>query len=251
MKLLCKVSFKGTNYFGWQKQPKEISVQEVIEKSLSKIINRPVTIYGSGRTDSGVHAKGQTFHFEISPEELARFQSSIEKLRYSLNCVLPEDIHIKEIIEVNADFHARYSVREKIYKYYINFHEYDVFAGDFELNYRNNCDICLLETALKKFVGQHCFINFTSKEEDEDNFVRNIYEIGFEYDKQNKKCIITFKGDGFMRYMIRLIVGTCLAVASEKEKLAYIDNLLNNTENRTTSQYKAPSKGLVLDEVKY
>lgn len=251
MKLLCKVSYNGTSYCGWQKQPNDVSIQETIETSLSKLFNRVITIYGSGRTDSGVHAKGQTFHFEIEKEELSRFNDSIEKLRYSLNCVLPKDIHINEISEVHPDFHARYSVREKVYTYHINFGEYDVFNGEFELNYHHDIDICLLEASLKKYVGEHSFINFTTKEEDEGNYIRNIFDILFVYDKQNKKCSITFKGDGFMRYMIRLLVGTALAVASKKEDITYIDKLLSNTDVREVTPHKAPSKGLILEDVKY
>ena len=251
MKILCKTSYKGTNYKGWQKQVNDNSIQEEIEKSLSRIISRNIAIYGSGRTDSGVHAKGQTFHFEIEEKELSKFNSSLEKLRYSLNCVLPDDIHINEINEVNNDFHARYSVREKIYSYHINFGEYDVFNGDYELNYRSDLDICLLEVALKKFVGEHNFKNFTSKEEDEDNFVRTIYDISLKYDKLTKKAVITFKGDGFMRYMIRLIVGTSLAVASNKEDLSYIESNLIQESERNVTSYKAQGKGLILEDVIY
>jgi len=114
MKLLAIVEYLGTSYHGWQKQINANSVQEEIEKVLSQILNTEINIYGSGRTDAGVHAKGQTFHFEVNKEV------DLAKLLYTSNMLLPNDIHIKEMKEVDNDFHARYSAKKKVYEYLIN-----------------------------------------------------------------------------------------------------------------------------------
>ena len=112
MRLLGVVSYKGTNYAGWQKQPNALGVQEVIEKELSKFFNTEITIFGAGRTDAGVHAYGQTFHFDVDVDEL-----DIDRLIYSLNKMLPDDIKIVDMEEVEESFHARYSAKGKIYSY--------------------------------------------------------------------------------------------------------------------------------------
>ena len=114
MRILALVSYNGTNYQGWQKQPNGITVQETIEKELSRIFNREVKIYGSGRTDAGVHALGQTFHFDIDVDMI-----DLDRLIYSLNSLLPPDIKIENMEEVEEDFHARYSAVEKVYSYSI------------------------------------------------------------------------------------------------------------------------------------
>ena len=105
MKLLCCVTYKGTEYQGWQKQPGTPTIQGEIEKVLSQILNSEINIQGSGRTDAGVHAENQYFHFETEKE------IDLDRLRYSANCLLPKDIFIKSISKVNDDFHARYSAK--------------------------------------------------------------------------------------------------------------------------------------------
>ena len=102
MRLLARVKYKGTRYAGWQRQPNVLSVQEVIETELSKYFNTSIVIYGAGRTDAGVHAFGQRFHFDLDVDEL-----DIDRLLYSLNRMLPDDIQVDDIEEVDEDFHAR------------------------------------------------------------------------------------------------------------------------------------------------
>lgn len=245
MRLLGKVSYKGSKYQGWQKQTAAPTVQEEIEKVLSKILNTPISIYGSGRTDAGVHAICQTFHFDVEKEV------DIDRLKYSVNCCLPEDIYISELKEVDENFHSRYSAKGKVYRYDIQFGERDVFSKELEATISIPTDISLLEKALQLFVGKHDFKDFTSKEEDEDKFVREIYKINLEYSVQTKKASITISGNGFMRYMIRFIVGASLAVAQNKESLDFIEYHLKEKNEREIISYKAPSEGLYLVDVIY
>ena len=245
MRLLCQVSYKGTNYQGWQRQKDAPSVEETIEKVLSQILNQNILIYASGRTDAGVHANKQYFHFDIDKE------IDINRLRYSANCLLPKDIFINEIKQVADDFHARYSAKGKTYLYLIRFGERNPFNFDYEANIPQDVDINLLSKVLKQFEGEHNFQDFTSKEEDENNYVRTIYSVETIYYSDAHQFAITFKGNGFMRYMIRDMVGAALAVALKKEKEDYISYHLSSKEKREIVSYKAPAEGLYLVDVNY
>lgn len=245
MRIFAKVSYKGNNYQGWQKQVNAPTVQEEIEKVLSKILNTQISIYGSGRTDAKVHAVNQTFHFDVDKDV------DLDRLRYSVNSLLPEDIYVKSMEEVEKDFHARYSAKKKIYRYVIHFGHRDVFDNDLQATVLEKCDVELLKQALQQFVGKHNFQNFTSKEEDETGFIREIYEICTDFDEENNNLSITLVGNGFMRYMIRFIVGTAIAISQNKEKIAFIKERLEETKQRNIVSYKAPSEGLYLQDVIY
>ena len=249
MRVFCVVQYKGTKYYGWERQIGQISVEEEIENALSKIFNQEINIFGSGRTDAGVHALGQTFHFDVDENKYDKFD-----LMYRLNCILPEDINIEEVtyLEEGSDFHARYSAKRKVYEYRLSQNAKNPFRYDqCWMIARANFDTKLLELGMEKFLGKHNFINFTSKEEDNDGFIREIYEIKWGFDEENREIGIRIEGNGFMRYQIRYIVGTLVAVATRKVDLDYIDEKLNNTEHRSITAYKAPAHGLYLMEVKY
>lgn len=245
MKILAKVAYKGTNFIGWQVQPKGKSIQGIIEQKLSKILNTPTTIYASGRTDAGVHALGQTFHFEVFKDV------DINKLRYSLNCLLPKDIHILSMQYVDDDFHARFSAKSKTYEYRIYLGEESPFNVEYVYTFLRPLDISRIQTALPKFLGQHDFKDFTSKEEDEDNFIRRIDFVDFKFDRNSKIATIKFKGNGFMRYQVRDMVGTLIAIGEGKESIDYITYHLKENKPREIVPYKAPSEGLYLLEVEY
>jgi len=244
MRIFANVCYRGTNYFGWQRQPNVITVQEVIEDKLSQFFNRQITIYGAGRTDAGVHAFGQKFHFDVDVEEL-----DLDRLLYSINMMLPNDIKIDDLEEVDDDFHARYSAKAKIYVYTIVQDSKDPFLYDTTFLHPEKIDVDFIKEVLTHFVGVHNFKNFTSKEEDEDNFVREIYNI--EVNDHNSIINITLRGDGFMRYMIRFIVGTALRVVDKKLDISKIDELLSDDSPRNIVSYKAPACGLALLEVEY
>lgn len=245
MRIFGVVAYQGNNYQGWQKQSDAPSVEEAIEKVFSKILNCDINIYGSGRTDAGVHACHQTFHFDVEKENL-----DLDKLKYAVNSLLPKDIFIKELKIVSDDFHARFSIKEKTYEYVIRFGNRDVFNYQNEATILFPTDIELLKKSLSLFIGKHNYQNFTSKEEDEAGFVREIKEISVDYDKENNRLKICLTGNGFMRYMVRYIVGTSLAVAQGKEDISFIERNLDAKERNIVS-YKAPAEGLFLKDVKY
>lgn len=242
MKILAKVKYLGTSYHGWQKQNNADSVQEIIENMLSQILNEEVTIYGSGRTDAGVHALAQTFHFVINKE------AELDRLLYSVNMILPRDIEILSFEEVDESFHARYSAKKKHYQYQIYLGGKDPFYEGRVYFFPYPFDLELFKSALAKFVGKHDFKDFTSKEEDEDSFVREIYEIAVN--KKDSVVTIDLYGNGFMRYMIRFLIGTALQIATGKEDISFIEKHLDQ-EIREIVSYKAPGEGLYLAEVIY
>jgi len=243
MRYLVTLSYNGKNYFGWQKQVGQISIQETIESALFKIYGVETPIYASGRTDSGVHAYGQTFHFD------AEEKYKDDDIVYRLNCILPQDIRLISIARVSSDFHARFNAKSKTYLYRIKLCSKDPFLNGQVCFHPDSLDILKFREACKLYVGTHNFINFTSKEEDEDNFVRTIYSIDLENDCDEFQ--ITFSGNGFMRYQIRFMIGAAMAYAEGKEELSFIESHLDSKENRDICRYKSPGDGLYLVKVDY
>ena len=243
MRVLGICSYKGTNYYGWQKQVGFVSVQSTIEGVLSQIYDAPISITGSGRTDAGVHALRQYFHFDTDKEKDSK------QLAYALNKMLPDDIKILSFEEVDSEFHSRYLAKRKIYEYRILLTNKDTFNSDLAYIYPMDFDYDLFKEALLKFKGVHNYQDFTSKEEDEGNFVREIY--GIKVDKANNEVKVRFEGNGFMRYQIRNMIGAAINVANKKEQLDFIDYHLKEGKEREIISYKAPACGLYLVDVLY
>ena len=243
MRILGVCSYKGTNYYGWQKQVGFVSVQSTIEEVLSKVYDSPISITGSGRTDAGVHALRQYFHFDTEKEK------DLKQLAYALNKMLPEDIKILSFEKVADDFHTRYSAKRKVYEYRIVLKNKDPFQDQLAFVYPMELDFDLFKAALDKFVGKHNYQDFTSKEEDEGGFVREIY--GIKVSKDGNNISVRFEGNGFMRYQIRNMIGAAINVANKKEDISFIDYHLKDDKNREIISYKAPANGLYLVDVVY
>ena len=243
MRILGVCSYKGTNYYGWQKQVGFVSVQSTIEEVLSKVYDSPINITGSGRTDAGVHALRQYFHFDTEKEK------DLKQLAYALNKMLPEDIKILSFEKVADDFHARYNAKRKVYEYRIVLKNKDPFQDQLAFVYPMELGFDLFKAALDKFVGKHNYQDFTSKEEDEGGFVREIY--GIKVSKDDNNISVRFEGNGFMRYQIRNMIGAAINVANKKEDISFIDYHLKDDKNREIISYKAPANGLYLVDVVY
>ena len=245
MRYLAVVSYRGSAFCGWQKQTmaKFPSIEVTIEKVISRILNKETKIYGSGRTDAGVHALGQTFHFDVDKE------LDLYKFTHSLNGLLPEDIRIQSIKLVSDDFHARFNAKGKTYFYKIRCAKTsNPFKFDLEYTIPQTLDIKKMVEASEVFKGEHNFQNFTTKEEDDAGFVRNITNISIS--SEDDKIIISMTGNGFMRYMVRMIVGTLIQVGLGKITSEDIKKILEDPV-RKPSSYKAPGYGLYLKEVLY
>lgn len=243
MRVLGICSYKGTKYYGWQKQVGFVSVQSTIEEVLSKVYDTPINITGAGRTDAGVHALKQYFHFDTNKEK------DLSQLCYAMNKMLPDDIKILSLEQVDDAFHSRYDAKRKIYEYRIVLKNKDPFQDELAFVYPMDFDFVLFKQALEKFVGKHNYQDFTSKEEDEDGFVREIYQINVN--KNNNEVSVTFEGSGFMRYQIRNMIGSSISVANKKESLDFIEYHLQDNKVREIIAYKAPANGLYLVDVLY
>ncbi len=243
MRIRLDISYDGHNFKGFQRQIKERTVQQEIETVLSRIFNTDIVISASGRTDAGVHALKQVVTFMPNKEV-----SDLALLRYSLNRMLPNDIHVNAIQFVDDSFHPRLHALLKTYKYILNMGEANPFYENYRYEFKRKLDVNKVLEAKELFVGEHNFKNFTTKEEDNHDYVRTINSIDVKQDDDVLE--ITLIGNGFMRYMVRMIVGTLIAIGIGKEDKSFIVNKLEDT-NRMPVIYKAPPQGLYLVDVKY
>ena len=245
MRYLGKLAYNGKDFFGFQRLKEKRSVQKEVERALSRLKGDPVTIHGAGRTDAGVHAIGQTFSFDFPKiDDLASFTNK-------LNSLLPADIKAYGIEEKPEGFDARHHCSGKAYRYRFSYGERDPFEyGLLASINQKDFDPNKLEEALSYFVGEHNFQNFTTKKEDPADFIRHIEKIEVTLDLEQKRGEVYFKGDAFMTYMIRLIMGTAFRACSGKIKPEDIPSLLKETP-RHIQPYKAPAEGLYLEEVFY
>ncbi|NCC71700.1 tRNA pseudouridine(38-40) synthase TruA, partial [bacterium] len=201
MRYLIRFSYDGSDFQGYQKQPNKKTVQGNIEEVLSKRFGEEINIYSSGRTDKGVHAINQYAHFDVK-------ENDIRKLKQYLNTYLSDSIYIKEIKKVEEDFHSRHSSKRKTYIYLINTNEYEVTKRKYELQYCKPINLAFLKETSLYFLGEHNFENFTSVEDKRENYVRTIYNISI---KETSGIIsIKIEGKGFLRYMVRNIVGALI-----------------------------------------
>ena len=249
MNILLTFSYNGIKFNGYQKQPNKRTVQEEIESCLSRLFNKEIKIYASGRTDAKVHAIRQYANFFIEQDDL---KFDLENLKYRLNKMLPNDIYIHEINEKENEFNARFAAILKIYEYKFTYKKYhDVFKNGLitEINEIDPIDLNILKEVKDLFIGTHCYKNFTSKVEDKDNFVRTIYDIEFKENNDNSYSLI-FKGNGFMMYQVRMIVANIIMASQGKIKVEEIKKLLTQ-EERNITNYCFPPEGLYLVDVKY
>ena len=246
MRYLMTFSYDGSNFSGYQKQPKKRTVQEEIEIVLTKINNdNKITIYAAGRTDAGVHAIKQTAHFDMETK------LDEEKLQKSINSLLPGDIHVKKIIKVNDDFHARFNVIGKEYVYIINTGEYNPLERNYVCQYNHRLDVTAMERAIKYLEGTHNFKSFTKADEEKDDYVRTIAETNLIRDNKDiNKIVLIFIGTGFLRYMVRNMVGTLIEIGEGKRKSEDIIEILKS-EDRKVAGKTAPPTGLYLNNVLY
>ncbi len=246
MRYLMSFSYDGTNFNGYQKQVKERTIQGVIENALSEINGgKLVNICASGRTDAGVHAICQKAHFDMDKK------IECSKLMKGINSLLPDDIYVKNISIVNDDFHARYNVIGKEYIYKINMGEYNPIERNYIYQYNNRLDINEMERGLKFFEGEHNFKSFTKTNEEITDYVRVISNTKIERDSKDiNKITITFVGNGFMRYMVRNMVGLLIEIGEGKRKAEDVIDILK-CEDRKEAGKTAPACGLYLRNVFY
>lgn len=243
MRYLMTFSYDGSKYNGYQKQPNASTVQETIETALFKInSNTPVNITASGRTDSKVHAVNQKAHFDIDKD------LDCWKLKHSINSILPPDIFIKNIEKVRDTFHARFDATGKQYIYKINMGEYDPILKDYIYQYNRSIDVVRMKEAIKFFEGTHDFTTFTKANDETENYVRTINATDISVN--DNILTIIFIGTGFLRYMVRNMVGTLLEINEGIYEPKDILQLIK-LKDRTTAGITANPEGLYLNDVYY
>ena len=243
MRYLIKFSYDGTAYSGFQKQRGLDTIEKRMEDALTIVNNgKKTTITATGRTDKGVHALCQYGHADID------VKITEYKLKRALNSNLPEDIHVIEVIRVSDSFHARYNVKKKEYVYKINVGEYNPIDRNHVFQYNYKLDIDEMKRAIKVFEGIHDFRAFVTENKEKENCVRTIYKTSIN---KNKDIIeITFKGDGFLRYQVRNMVGLLIKVGENKISTEDVEKILES-KDRTKSGRTAPAEGLYLTKIEY
>ena len=237
------VSYNGVNFYGYQRQDKLRTIQGEIEKVLKQIHHYEVKSFGAGRTDKGVHALNQVFNFE---SELNMNGNDYIK---AFNSLLPKDIFVKSVEEVELDFHSRYSSKGKEYCYVLNEGEYNVFEKDYVYQFNKVLDIDMMIYASKLFLGKHDFRNFCASEEEKvKDYVRIIDSI--EIIREEEKVKFIFKGNGFLRYMVRMLVAILIEIGQCRKDVSFIEERLDK-EKINRSNYKVDSCGLYVVKVNY
>ncbi len=248
MRYFMTFSYDGSKYNGYQKQPRCKTIQGEIEKALKQINSgNAVSLVASGRTDAGVHAYNQRAHFDMDTN------ITCSKLRQGLNSLIPDSIYIKGIYEVSDDFHARFNVKAKEYIYKINMGHYNPIEKDYVYQYNKKLDIPEMERALKYIEGTHNFKSCVKSDPDKEitDYVRTIVQTSLNRDvKDVNEITISILGTGFMRYMVRNIVGLLIEVGEGKYKSEDVIDILN-AQDRTKAGICAPACGLYLNDVYY
>lgn len=237
------IAYDGTNYCGWQVQPNGITIEEVLNKALSKLTGENIVVIGASRTDSGVHAMGNVAVFDtnttIPPERIAM----------AVNRILPEDIVVVKSEEVPLDFHPRYCDCEKTYEYHIVNTRIPIptkrltnYFVSYEL------DIEKMREGASYLVGEHDFASFCNIKTDVESTVRTVKEL--EILKNGNEITIRISGNGFLYNMVRIIVGTLIRVGRGFYEPKQVKEILE-AKNRKAAGVTAPPHGLMLMEIRY
>lgn len=233
------IEYDGTEFSGFQIQPNVRTVQGELMDVLTTINNRPTGVAGASRTDAGVHALGQTVHFDT------KYDFSEAKWLMILNHALPRDIHVKTVEKVHPTFHCRFDVESKEYRYVINLGEYSPLKRKYEWTPGKTLDLFKMENELSKLMGTHDFSSFCKGEN--ESTIRTIYEASMSI--RNEHLYLTFIGNGFLHNMIRLIVGALVEIASNQTDVDI--TTIISTKSRTHTQNLAIGGGLYLVKVTY
>ncbi|MBQ9942252.1 MAG: tRNA pseudouridine(38-40) synthase TruA [Christensenellaceae bacterium] len=243
MRILLTVEYDGTAYAGWQMQKNAPTVQEEIEKAILQATGQNCRVSGAGRTDAGVHARGQRAQFDI--------ESNIppDKFSYVLNLVLPPDIRIRESCQVSEDFHVRKAARMKHYRYTIyNSPHASAIERNTTAHVRQDLDAEKMKLAAQYLVGTHDFAAFRAAGSNIVGTVRTVYSL--EVTRIGENIYIDVKGNGFLYNMVRIIAGTLIAVGKGQLQPAEVEDILKSLD-RTRAGATAPPQGLTMMGVYY
>ncbi|TLS35486.1 tRNA pseudouridine(38-40) synthase TruA [Pseudalkalibacillus caeni] len=243
-RMKATISYDGSGFSGYQVQPDQRTVQSELESALRKMHKgTPVKVTGSGRTDAGVHAAGQVIHFDTP------YSIKEENWIKALNTMLPDDIVILKVEQVPEDFHARFDVKKKEYRYRVlRTEKPNVFKRAFTYHYPYQLDVGAIEKAAAYILGEHDFSSFCSAKTEVNDKVRTIYEA--EIIVEENELVFRFVGNGFLYNMVRILGGTFLEVGSGKRSADDLPAIIESKE-RSNAGKTAPAHGLYLWSVTY
>jgi len=234
-------SYFGKSYHGWQNQPNAITVQEVLEDALSKLLRASIALVGAGRTDAGVHAKEMFAHFDFENE------MDLLDLTFRINAFLPEDVAVKEIVQVHKEAHARFDATERTYEYWLTQNK-NPFYYDRAHYVKQMLDIDTMNAAAQLLLEHKDFECFSKSNTDVHTYLCDVRKAVWTI--ENDKLVFTISADRFLRNMVRAIVGTLLDVGNGKSNLDDIQRILKS-KDRSQAGASVPAKGLYLTRIVY
>lgn len=241
MRYFLELSYNGYNYHGWQYQPNAISIQEVLEEAISTLLKEKTSIVAAGRTDTGVHAEQMFAHFNTA------IVFSIEKLIFKLNSLLPKDIAIHNIFEVDKEAHARFDAVSRTYKYRISLRK-NVFSFNNSYYLKNELDVKKMNNAAKILLDYENFKCFSRSHTDVNTYNCKIIEA--EWTVVKNELIFTIKANRFLRNMVRAIVGTMINIGSGKMDIEQLHEIIKS-QDRTKAGASVPGYALYLTQIEY
>ncbi len=242
--IILLLEYKGTKYYGWQRQPDKPTIQGILEELFSSFLKEPIKIIGAGRTDSGVHAIGQVANF-ITTSDLPP-----KAYFFGIKGLLPEDIRIKSVIKGPLYFHSRYHAKKKTYIYRIQMGTPpSIFLKEYCWHIKENLDLMIVKEALSYIVGTHDFKVFQASGSSVRTTIRTIYQANINYGDHGH-IVITITGNGFLRHMVRNIVGTIVEIGRKKIPPSKIKSLIE-LGDRSLAGPTAPAHGLFLSHIYY
>ncbi|WP_158848432.1 tRNA pseudouridine(38-40) synthase TruA [Algibacter sp. L1A34] len=241
MRYFIELSYNGAAYHGWQIQPDAISIQEVLEKSLSLLLNTPISIMGAGRTDTGVHAKQMFAHFD--------FEGILDEvnLAFRLNSFLPQDVAIHDVFKVKKDAHTRFNAVSRTYLYRVALQK-DVFSANDAYYVKQKLDIEKMKEAAKILLDYNDFQCFSKTKTNVKTYLCNIMKA--EWTLVDGELHFIIKADRFLRNMVRAIVGTIINIGLDKISVEDLHRIIES-KNRSKAGFSVPAHGLYLIEVEY
>ncbi len=241
MRYFLELSYNGSAYHGWQNQPKDISVQEVIEKGLCLLLKEPISILGAGRTDTGVHAQQMFAHFD---SELAFNETD---LIFKLNSFLPKDIAIHDMFKVKDDAHARFNALSRTYLYRITLQK-NVFNFDYAYYVKQDLDVEKMKEASQILFQYKDFQCFSKVNTDVKTYHCDIMKA--EWFFENNELHFAIKADRFLRNMVRAIVGTMVQIGLGKLQVEDLHTIIKS-KNRSEAGFSVPAHALYLTKIEY
>jgi len=238
------IEYEGTHYLGWQRQPQGMTIQEALEDAIEKITGVQTAVVGSGRTDAGVHARGQVANFHTESD------LAVQRFRGALNALLPRDIVVLDTEDVPEEFNSRFSARSKLYQYTIwNDRIRPCLQRQFCWHVRWALDHDLAQEAAQALVGKHDFACFESSGAETQTTVRTVTRASWDV-VEPRRIVFSIEADGFLYNMVRAIVGTLVEVARGKMPPARVADIIASGD-RAAAGPTAPPQGLCLVEVRY